>query len=50
VKDSRFPDGWAFFNFMTKGQMVLDVARKMGTVKPGFYSVVRVRFARHRAQ
>ena len=69
VKDSRFPDGWAFFNFMPKGQMVtsaeplpvkegcvechtkntavertfvqfyptlLEVARKMGTVKPGF--------------
>jgi hypothetical protein len=72
VKDSRFPDGWAFFNFMPdgpKGQIVanakplpenagcvechtkntavertfvqfyptlLDVARKMGTVKPGF--------------
>jgi len=69
VKDSRFPDGWAFFNFMQKGSMVdsaepvpvdagcvechtkntavertfvqfyptlLDVARKMGTLKPGF--------------
>lgn len=69
VKDSRFPDGWAFFNFMQKGSMtrtaeplpvsagcvechtkntavertfvqfyptLLDVARKMGTVKPGF--------------
>jgi hypothetical protein len=69
VKDSRFPDGWAFFNFMPKGQTansaeplpvnagcvechtkntavertfvqfyptLLDVARKMGTVKPGF--------------
>ena len=69
VKDSRFPDGWAFFNFMTKGAMadsaeplpvdagcvechtkntavertfvqfyptLLDVARKMGTLKPGF--------------
>ena len=69
VKDSRFPDGWAFFNFMSNGSMVenaqplpvsagcvechtkntavertfvqfyptlLDVARKMGTVKPGF--------------
>jgi hypothetical protein len=69
VKDSRFPDGWAFFNFMTNGKMadnaqplpkdadcvechtkntavertfvqfyptLLDVARKMGTVKPGF--------------
>jgi len=69
VKDSRFPDGWAFFNFMSKGTLaanaeplpvgagcvechtkhtavertfvqfyptLLDVARKMGTVKPGF--------------
>src|SRR5262245_9912928 len=69
VKDSRFPDGWAFFNLMTKGAMadsaeplpvdagcvechtkntavertfvqfyppLLDVARKMGTLKPGF--------------
>jgi len=71
VKDSRFPDGWAFFNFMPKGSQaildnaaplpvnagcvechtkntavertfvqfyptLLDVARKMGTVKPGF--------------
>jgi hypothetical protein len=69
VKDSRFPDGWAFFNFMPNGKTVenaqplpvsagcvechtkntavertfvqfyptlLDVARKMGTVKPGF--------------
>jgi hypothetical protein len=69
VKDSRFPDGWAFFNFMPKGQTansaeplpvnagcvechtkntavertfvqfyptLMDVARKMGTVKPGF--------------
>jgi len=69
VKDSRFPDGWAFFNFMPKGAIansaeplpvdagcvechtkntavertfvqfyptLLDVARKMGTVKPGF--------------
>ena len=70
VKDSRFPDGWAFFNFRqrdgsltgsatplpvdagcvechTKNTAVertfvqfyptlLEVARKMGTVKPGF--------------
>jgi hypothetical protein len=69
VKDSRFPDGWAFFNFSEKGQIVnsaaalpvsagcvechtkntavertfvqfyptlMDVAKKMGTVKPGF--------------
>lgn len=72
VKDSRFPDGWAFFNFMPKGPngpilenaqplpenagcvechtkntavertfvqfypTLLDVARKLGTVKPGF--------------
>jgi hypothetical protein len=69
VKDSRFPDGWAFFNFMPKGVIadsaeplpvnagcvechtkntavertfvqfyptLLEVARKMGTVKPGF--------------
>lgn len=72
VKDSRFPDGWAFFNFMPDGPKgstlgnaqplpvsagcvechtkntavertfvqfyptLLDVARKMGTVKPGF--------------
>jgi hypothetical protein len=69
VKDSRFPDGWAFFNFMEKGQIsnsaqplpvnagcvechtkntavertfvqfyptLMEVARKMGTVKPGF--------------
>jgi hypothetical protein len=72
VKDSRFPDGWAFFNFMPNGPTVaplnsvepikddatcvechtkntavertfvqfyptlLEVARKMGTVKPGF--------------
>jgi len=69
VKDSRFPDGWAFFNFMRNGRMsdtaqplpenagcvechtkhtavertfvqfyptLLDVARKMGTLKPGF--------------
>lgn len=69
VKDARFPDGWAFFNFMQKGTIVdaatplpesagcvechtkhtavertfvqfyptlLEVARKMGTVKPGF--------------
>jgi hypothetical protein len=72
VKDSRFPDGWAFFNFMPNGPQgptvdiaqplpvsagcvechtkntavertfvqfyptLLDVARKMGTVKPGF--------------
>jgi Cytochrome P460 len=69
VKDSSFPDGWAFFNFMQKGSVVnsttpvpvsagcvechtkntavertfvqfyptlMDVARKMGTVKPGF--------------
>jgi hypothetical protein len=71
VKDSRFPDGWAFFNFTPKGTPVpsasaeplpvdagcvechtkntavertfvqfyptlMDVARKMGTVKPGF--------------
>jgi len=71
VKDSRFPDGWAFFNFMPKGSTLtlesaeplpvnagcvechtkntavertfvqfyptlLEVARKMGTVKPGF--------------
>jgi hypothetical protein len=69
VKDSRFPDGWGFFNFMQKGTIVnsaeplpvnagcvechtkntavertfvqfyptlMDVARKMGTVKPGF--------------
>jgi hypothetical protein len=72
VKDSRFPDGWAFFNFMPNGPQVapatsaeplkddarcvechtkntavertfvqfyptlLEVARRMGTVKPGF--------------
>lgn len=69
VKDSRFPDGWAFFNFTRKGQIfdvaeplpdsagcmechtkhtavektfvqfyptLMEVARKMGTVKPGF--------------
>ena len=69
VKDARFPDGWAFFNFgrgnaltdsaeplplkagcaecHTKNTAVertfvqfyptlMDVARKMGTVKPGF--------------
>jgi len=67
VKDSRFPDGWAFFNFRdgaaaeplsatdsascvechTKNTAVertfvqfyptlLEVARRMGTVKPGF--------------
>jgi hypothetical protein len=69
VKDSRFPDGWAFFNFNQKGKIVdtaeplpvnagcvdchtkhtavertfvqfyptlMGVARKMGTVKPGF--------------
>jgi Cytochrome P460 len=69
VKDSRFPDGWAFFNFTQKGSItntaepvpvsagcvechtkntavertfvqfyptLLEVARKMGTVKPGF--------------
>jgi hypothetical protein len=69
VKDSRFPDGWAFFNFMEKGKILdtstplpvsagcvkchtentavertfvqfyptlMDVARKVGTVKPGF--------------
>ena len=69
VKDSRFPDGWAFFNFSQKGSFtntaeplpvsagciechtkntavertfvqfyptLMDVARKMGTVKPGF--------------
>lgn len=69
VKDSRFPDGWAFFNFSQKGAItntaqplpvdagcvechtkntavertfvqfyptLMDVARKMGTVKPGF--------------
>jgi hypothetical protein len=69
VKDSRFPDGWAFFNFSQKGTFtntaeplpvnagcvechtkntavertfvqfyptLLDVARKMGTLKPGF--------------
>ena len=69
VKDSRFPDGWAFFNFRSGGRMqdvaeplptsagcvechtkntavertflqfypaLMDVARKMGTVRPGF--------------
>ena len=69
VKDSRFPDGWAFFNFSQKGSFsdtaeplpvsagcvechtkntavertfvqfyptLMDVARKMGTVKAGF--------------
>jgi hypothetical protein len=69
VKDSRFPDGWAFFNFGGGANMrrttapiadaarcvechtkhtavertfvqfyptLLEVARKMGTVKPGF--------------
>lgn len=69
VKDSRFPDGWAFFNFMQKGTVIdsaeplpanagcvechtrntavertfvqfyptlMEVARKRGTVKPGF--------------
>ena len=69
VKDSRFPDGWAFFNFMPKAAVLdsaaplpvdagcvdchtkntavertfvqfyptlLDVARRMKTVKPGF--------------
>jgi Cytochrome P460 len=69
VKDSRFPDGWAFFNFGQGGSLkdsaeplpvsagcvechskntavertfvqfyptLLQVARKMGTVKPGF--------------
>jgi hypothetical protein len=69
VKDSRFPDGWAFFNFSQKGAItntaeplpvdagcvechtkntavertfvqfyptLMEVARKMGTVKPGF--------------
>ena len=69
VKDTRFPDGWAFFNFSRGGRIqdvaeplpvsagcvdchtkhtavertfvqfyptLMDVARKMGTVKPGF--------------
>ena len=69
VKDSRFPDGWAFFNFGQAGSLkdsseplpisagcvechskntavertfvqfyptLLEVARRMGTVKPGF--------------
>ena len=69
VKDARFPDGWAFYNFTRDGKItdvaeplplkagcmechtkntavektfvqfyptLLDVARKMGTVKPGF--------------
>lgn len=69
VKDSRFPDGWAFFNFSRQGKILdiaeplpasagcvechtkntavertfvqfyptlMDVARKMGTLKPGF--------------
>jgi len=68
VKDSRFPDGWAFYNFRGGGESapplagqdvascvechtkqtavertfvqfyptLLDVARKKGTVKPGF--------------
>jgi hypothetical protein len=69
VKDSRFPDGWAFFDFMPKGSLLdnaqpladdarcvechtkntavertfvqfyptlLEVARQMGTLKPGF--------------
>jgi hypothetical protein len=71
VKDSRFPDGWAFFNFGPAGSLkdsaeplagkavagcvechtkhtavertfvqfyptLLEVARRMGTVKPGF--------------
>ena len=69
VKDSRFPDGWGFFNFSQKGAItntaeplpldagcvechtkntavertfvqfyptLMEVARKMGTVKPGF--------------
>lgn len=71
VKDSKFPDGWAFFNFTTGGKAVpadaaeplpvdagcvechtkntavertfvqfyptlMDVARRMKTVKPGF--------------
>ena len=71
VKDSRFPDGWAFFNFGSAQQLrdasaplagdavsgcvdchtkntavertfvqfyptLLEVARKMGTLKPGF--------------
>jgi len=69
VKDARFPDGWAFYNFGNAASMpadtapiadptrcvdchtkntavertfvqfyptLMDVARKMGTVKPGF--------------
>jgi hypothetical protein len=69
VKDSRYPDGWAFFNFSRNGKLLdvaeplpasagcvechtkntavertfvqfyptlMDVARKLGTVKPGF--------------
>ena len=69
VKDSRYPEGWAFFNFTRDGKIqdvaeplpnsagcmechtkntavektfvqfyptLLDVARKMGTLKPGF--------------
>jgi hypothetical protein len=69
VKDARYPDGWAFFNFSRNGQLLdvaeplpesagcvechtkhtavertfvqfyptlMDVARRMGTVKPGF--------------
>ena len=69
VKDARFPDGWAFFNFTRQGKIqdiaeplpasagcvechtkntavertfvqfyptLMEVARKMGTVKPGF--------------
>jgi hypothetical protein len=69
VKDSRFPDGWAFFNFSRGGRIqdiaeplaasagcvechtkntavertfvqfyptLMDVARKMGTLKPGY--------------
>ena len=69
VKDARYPDGWAFFNFSRDGKLqdvaeplperagcvechtkntavertfvqfyptLMEVARKMGTVKPGF--------------
>jgi hypothetical protein len=67
VKDSRFPDGWAFFNFGNRSEAeplfgstvagciechtkhtavertfvqfyptLMEVARRMGTVKPGF--------------
>ena len=69
VKDSRFPDGWAFFNFNRSGRIqdiadplpasagcvechtkhtavertfvqfyptLMDVARRMGTLKPGY--------------